>query len=33
MYLQLLELIEKMSLYCGEGTSDKVYHISYTLYL
>ncbi|MFL6284464.1 MAG: hypothetical protein ACJ74Q_15070 [Pyrinomonadaceae bacterium] len=25
-----LELIEKMSLYCGEGTSDKVYHISLT---
>ncbi len=23
-----LELIEKMSLYCGAGTSDKVYHIS-----
>jgi hypothetical protein len=23
-----LELIEKMSLYCGAGTSDKVYHIA-----
>ena len=26
-----LELIEKMSLYCGAGTSDKVYHISLVL--